>query len=126
MFDVIEHIPDVEKYLKEVMRVLKRGGFFIFQTPNKPVNIVFEMIRNRSFTEYKNYHCSLQTGCSLRRVLKMAGFKNIVVEKHTLYSDFNRKKVKKYFGIFGETVMKLCSLMPLPLYPNLWGYAKKM
>lgn len=33
-FEVIEHIKDYRKYLKEVFRVLKKGGYFIFSTPN--------------------------------------------------------------------------------------------
>lgn len=124
MFDVIEHIPNIQQYLStEVKRVLKPGGSFIFQTPNKPVNIIFEMIRNKSFTKYKEYHCSLQTVVSLRKMLESAGFEDIVIEKHTLYSEFNRKKVKKYFGIFGTAIMRICCHLPLVIYPNLWGHA---
>lgn len=124
MFDVIEHIPDIQQYLKtEVRRILKPGGSLIFQTPNKPVNIIFEMIRNQSLTKYKEYHCSLQTTASLRKMLYASGFKEIVIEKHSLYSSFNKKKVRKYFGIFGPAIMKICSRLPLVLYPNLWGYA---
>ena len=34
-FQVIEHIPDVEGYLKEFYRVLKRGGKLLITTPNR-------------------------------------------------------------------------------------------
>ena len=33
-FEVIEHIKNYNKYLREALRVLKRGGYFIFSTPN--------------------------------------------------------------------------------------------
>src|SRR5687768_2884036 len=34
-FDVLEHIPDVDKHLQEVRRVLKPKGYYLLQTPNK-------------------------------------------------------------------------------------------
>jgi SAM-dependent methyltransferase len=34
-FQVIEHVPDVQAYLKEIKRVLKKGGFFMCSTPNR-------------------------------------------------------------------------------------------
>lgn len=34
-FQVIEHVPDVQLYLKEIYRVLKPGGVFLCSTPNR-------------------------------------------------------------------------------------------
>lgn len=34
-FQVIEHVPDVGAYLKEIYRVLKPGGIFLCTTPNR-------------------------------------------------------------------------------------------
>lgn len=127
MFDVIEHIPHVEDYLKDdVFRVLKPGGVFVFQTPNARINPIFEIIRTKSLTAYKSYHCSLQTPKSLKSILAAAGFHNIVVEKHTIDSEFNRQKLKKYFGPFGSVALKMFNLAPLGVYPNLWGYCDKL
>ena len=40
MFDVLEHIEYIEKFLMiEISRVLKKGGMLLFQTPNKYTNI---------------------------------------------------------------------------------------
>ena len=62
MFDVIEHVSNIQDFLKnEVYRILKEKGNFIFQTPNKIINIPWEIINQKSFTKWKNYHCSLQT-----------------------------------------------------------------
>lgn len=33
-FEVIEHVKNYSKYLTEAFRVLKKGGYFIFSTPN--------------------------------------------------------------------------------------------
>ena len=127
MFDVIEHIPNVEDYLRDnIFRVLKPGGIFVFQTPNARINPLFEMIRTKSFTAYKSYHCSLQTPKSLRSILEEAGFNNIIIEKNTIDSEFNRKKVKKYFGPLGLLALKAFAHVPLGIYPNLWGYCEKV
>lgn len=126
MFDVIEHIPDVEVYLKEdVFRILRRGGILIFQTPNKRINPIFEIISHKSFTAYKKYHCSLQTPSMLRKMLTTCGFEEIVIEKYTLDSEYNRIKLSKYFGPLAKKILKIFALFPLAIYPNLWGSAIK-
>lgn len=38
-FQVIEHIKRDKAFVKEVLRVLKRGGKFIVSTPNKPMSL---------------------------------------------------------------------------------------
>ena len=126
MFDVIEHIPHVEEFLKkEVYRVLKKGGSFIFQTPNRPINILWEIINKRSFTKWKKYHCSLQTMSSLRRILKKAGFKEIIIEENNILTEYNKTKVRKKMGIIGVFVLYLLNAMPLGLSSNLWGKGEK-
>ncbi len=126
MFDVIEHIPEIEKFIKEeVYRVLKKNGIFMFQTPNKYINIPWEVINKRSFTKWKEYHLSLQTKNSLRRILEKAGFRNIIIEKNIILTEHNKNKVKKKFGFLGLYILYFLQILPLPLYPNLWGYCRK-
>jgi 2-polyprenyl-3-methyl-5-hydroxy-6-metoxy-1,4-benzoquinol methylase len=126
MFDVIEHIPNIDDYLKkDVFRVLKTGGIFVFQTPNARINPIFEIIRTRSLTAYKSYHCSLQTPKSLERMLRKSGFENIIIEKNMIDSEFNKRKLENYLGPLGIVALKFFEKMPLGLYPNLWGYCTK-
>lgn len=52
-YDVIEHIPDVEAFLKEGIRVLKKGGVFVticpsVVTPFTPLKAFFTMKENHS------------------------------------------------------------------------------
>lgn len=126
MFDVIEHIPNVKDFLKEeVYNVLKKNGIFIFQTPNKLINIPWEIINQKSFTKWKGYHCSLQTKTSLRKILEQSGFQKIIIEKNTILTQHNKSKVKRKIGIFGLPILYFLQAMPLGIYSNLWGNCRK-
>jgi ubiquinone/menaquinone biosynthesis C-methylase UbiE len=74
-FDLLEHIGKVNKHIEEVYRVLKRGGRYIFGTPNRWTNLPYCIIRDKSLTKWKEYHPSLQTKRSLRKLLNSNAFK---------------------------------------------------
>jgi glycosyltransferase involved in cell wall biosynthesis len=126
MFDVIEHIPDVESFLKnEVHHVLKKDGTFVFQTPNKYLNIPWEIINQRSFTKWKTYHCSLQTVLSLKNLLVQSGLNSILIEKGNVLTQHNKNKVRRKMGPLGLFILYILQILPLSISPNLWGTAKK-
>ena len=125
IFDVLEHIPDIRGYLQEVLRILKPGGIFIFQTPNRYINIPWEIIQYRSLTNWRQYHCSLQSLRSLRRLLTDAGLVEICIEKYQRESEYKYNLAKDKLGKAGPVLIKVASYMPLVLYPNFWGHAKK-
>jgi 2-polyprenyl-3-methyl-5-hydroxy-6-metoxy-1,4-benzoquinol methylase len=126
MFDVIEHVPEVEKFLKnEVKRVLKAEGLFLFQTPNKIINIPWEIIHRKSLTKWKEYHCSLQTLISLKKMLAKADFSSISVKKGNILTRYNKDKVSKKLGVIGLSLLYVLQSFPLIAYPNFWGVCKK-
>lgn len=127
MFDSIEHIPEVEKFLKnEANRVLKNGGLLIFQTPNKYMNILWSYMDARSiFTKWWIEHCSLQTASSLREILGNSGFSEVKVEKGLIHTEYNSRKMRDKFGKFGGIILKILEKLPLAFFPNLFGSAKK-
>lgn len=124
-FDVLEHIPDVEAYLREISRVLAANGTLIFQTPNRYINIPWEIIQHKSLTKWRDFHCSLQSLRSLRTLLEQAGFDGICIEKFNEPSEFKDRHASKKLGPIGPLAIRVARQMPLPLYPNFWGYATK-
>ena len=47
-FDLFEHIARIDRHVSEVQRVLKSGGYYLFQTPNKLSNVVAETLAHKS------------------------------------------------------------------------------
>ena len=122
MFDVLEHIDEVHEFLvKEVRRVLKKGGLLIFQTPNKITNIPWEILIHRSFNFYKKYHVSLQTYKSLHRMLKKSGFAEILIEKQNFLTKYYLQQLRSYIGILAYPVLFLFNCVPPSCSPNFWG-----
>lgn len=113
-FDVFEHISDSDRHLQEVNRVLKENGCYLLQTPNKYSNVVFETIRWKSFTEWRESHCSLHSyGQIIDRFGEngfSAEFYNIPIVNH-----YFKKKVKRYLGTFGLFILKIINLDKLPM-----------
>jgi len=91
-FDLLEHIPDVEKHILEVLRVLKDKGKYLLQTPNKYPSMLFSIYRDKSFSKWKSYHPSLQTKKSIRHL-----FKDFRVEFCNVdyFTDWYRNKLPK-------------------------------
>jgi 2-polyprenyl-3-methyl-5-hydroxy-6-metoxy-1,4-benzoquinol methylase len=123
-FDVIEHVPRAETLLRDLRRVLRPKGTFVFQTPNFFINVPKEVIYTRSLLAWRKYHCSLQTLGSLRRLLKNAGFTRIVIEKRPIYTDFNIAQSREHLGEFGPRILRVLQTLPLRIYPNFWGHAQ--
>jgi SAM-dependent methyltransferase len=125
-FDVFEHIPDSDHHLREVSRVLAPGGHYLLQTPNKWTNIPFEMIRFKSLTRWRRYHCSLHSYGQVIRRFGDHGF-DIRFYRIPVVNDFFTAKVRRHLGGVGLAMLKVCNpdRLPTPLSPAFYVAAHK-
>ncbi|MCY3844517.1 MAG: class I SAM-dependent methyltransferase [Acidobacteria bacterium] len=113
-FDVFEHIPDSDRHLREVRRVLRPGGHYLLQTPNKVTNSVFETIRWRSFTAWRSDHCSLHTFGQLQRRLRSFGF-SVRFLDIPVVNPYFLDKINSHVGPLGVRAVKLVNPDRFPI-----------
>jgi 2-polyprenyl-3-methyl-5-hydroxy-6-metoxy-1,4-benzoquinol methylase len=122
-FDLFEHIARVDKHVGEVRRVLKPGGCYLFQTPNRYSNAIFETLAHRTL-KWRRVHPSLHTPGQLRRRLAKHGFQVQCVRINPM-NEYMRAKLKP-LGPLAHWIGRIdFSRLPLALQTNLYVIAKR-
>jgi ubiquinone/menaquinone biosynthesis C-methylase UbiE len=123
-FDLFEHIAATDTHLSEVRRVLRPGGYYLFQTPNKYSNAVYETLWTRSL-QWRRYHPSLHSPGQLRRRLAKHGFEARFIKMNPI-NEFTIKKLQK-LGPIGYVFKRVnFRKVPLVLQTNLYAIAHKI
>jgi 2-polyprenyl-3-methyl-5-hydroxy-6-metoxy-1,4-benzoquinol methylase len=123
-FDVLEHLYDPDGHLTEVYRVLKPDGYYLFQTPNKWVNAIFETLKTHSFA-WRRYHPSLHFAGQLKRRLTNHGFGSQFVKMNTINA-FTLKKLESYPRLKTLTGRLDFRRLPLWMQTNFYVIARKI
>lgn len=113
-FDVIEHIPDTDGHLTEVKRVLKKRGKYLLQSPNKWTNSVFETIRWKSFTAWREDHCSLHSYYEFKERFRKNGF-SAKFHDVPVVNEYFKEKIYRHLGKIGVSAIKVIDIDRLPL-----------
>ena len=125
-FDVFEHICDSDAHLGEVKRVLRPGGWYLLQTPNKWTNTIFETIRWRSFSRWRGDHCALHTYGQLARRFGRHGFE-VTFDDVPVVTPFFREKVRRHLGGVGTAALTIVNpdRFPPRLRTNFYVRARR-
>ena len=122
-FDLFEHIAQIDRHVGEVRRVLRPGGAYLFQTPNKYSNAIYETLWTKSL-QWRRYHPSLHSPGQLKRRLARHGFTTRFIKMNPI-NEFTLKKLKK-LGPLGWMIKHVnFRMMPLALQTNLYVVAQK-
>jgi 2-polyprenyl-3-methyl-5-hydroxy-6-metoxy-1,4-benzoquinol methylase len=122
-FDLFEHISRIDLHIDEVYRVLQGAGYYLFQTPNKFSNAVFETLAHKSLA-WRRAHPSLHTPGQLRRRLSRHGFEVRFVKMDPM-NEYTRAKLKR-FGPAARLIERInFTKLPLALQTNLYVIARK-
>jgi 2-polyprenyl-3-methyl-5-hydroxy-6-metoxy-1,4-benzoquinol methylase len=123
-FDLFEHIARIDKHVSEVRRVLKTDGCYLFQTPNRYSNAIFETLAHKTL-KWRRVHPSLHTPGQLRRRLAKHGFEVRFVRMNPM-NEYMRAKLKR-LGPLAPWIGRIdFSRLPLALQTNLYVIARKL
>lgn len=100
--DVMEHIPDIDFFLKEVKRILKKNGKFFLAVPCEGQQFtftwLFQKIKIGNNLTYKNWG-HIHPEFNHRSVIKLLETKGFNIEKKT-YSEHLLYQVTNFFTYF--------------------------
>jgi SAM-dependent methyltransferase len=122
--DVFEHIRDSDRHLREVTRVLKPGGTYLLQTPNKWTNIPFEMLRQwkkfhtgplQSYRTLLQDHCALHSYRQLEARFSRIGYQLTFMDVPVV-NDYFRAKMRTYLGPIGAALLAVMNPDRFPMF----------
>ena len=112
-FDLIEHVPDPNGFLRRCATLLKPGGTILISTPDTRHFLRF-LMGSRWPMLQPMQHLSLFSGRSLERALRDAGFGEVTVRTayKTLSIDYLINQIKPLNPVLSGTLDTLTRVVP--------------
>ena len=135
MFDVVEHLPDPQKTVKEIKRILNPNGLIVVTTPN--IGSLMAKILGKNWEEIKRIreHIYFFSKDTLRKMLEANGFEILRTETAGRYFSVESaiKRGKMYNRTLFALIEKFSNILNLndkiiyvdPRY-KITIYARKM
>lgn len=108
--EVIEHLYNDKKFLKQVYKSLKPGGVFVITTPNLFffVNRFTFIFGKMPYFAYEDYHYHFYSIPVLSKLVEEAGFfVEGITSTHILFSSRRYRKIGKFFEYLAELLPSL-------------------
>jgi len=122
-FDVLEHIPNVDRHLAEVHRVLVPGGYYLLGTPNEITYTLWHVLSHGP-PGWRRSHPSLRTPKALKRQLREHGFDVRFIKMNP--NEFTLGKARRGVGRLGAVLRYMdFRKLPLRLQTGLYVVAQK-
>ena len=127
LFDVLEHIPDIHRFIDELKRILKDDGLIVLQSPNLN-SLMAEFTKNRWNWLTPPDHLYHFTPETMARLLWKHGF---IIKKMKTWEpavDFCNNLIASYQinGLIGDALQKLLRIfISILLLQKLWWRKKK-
>lgn len=113
LLDVVEHVPDPEKFLRECSHLLKKGGNMFISTPD--FSSIHSRLMGRKWFYILNIHLFYFTRDTLKPLLEKAGLRLMAKKHYYLLSslDYFFRKSRNYLGLFGDFIHKIVKISGL-------------
>ncbi len=129
--EVIEHLDDDKKALRDIRKVLKAGGFLVITTPSKNAPL-YRMGMLKEFDKQVG-HVRRYTSENLTKLVKECGYDVLLVGKHEgiirnfLFTNTNAGKSIRFIRGFLSDIVALIDELTIPIFgeSNIHLVAKK-
>jgi 2-polyprenyl-3-methyl-5-hydroxy-6-metoxy-1,4-benzoquinol methylase len=113
LWDVLEHMPDPKKALKECNRILKPNGILVVNYPD--IGSWISRFMGRKWVFLLSVHLYFFTRTTAKKMLKSAGFKPFLIKPHFQklglgYLLFRMEKYNRLMSKMGNKMVKILGM----------------
>ncbi len=123
MTDILEHLSEPDKFMKNINRILKKDGLILIITPNS--DSFTRKVLGKNWYQYKNEHIIYYSKKGLTNLLEKNGFKTLLCRANTktfslnyTYEYLKRYKIALVSGIFTKVFPILPKFIQKSSIPN--------